>query len=107
MNEIAGPLRWLRIRRSRPSATLLHMPDNTYAMVWLLAMMMDSRLSALLDFEQAAPQRRFDAELRRNGAARRSEPGVCSVPLSNFTRLNNTRIAQEFAHRSQPGLCRS
>jgi hypothetical protein len=30
-------------------------------------MMMDSRASALLDFEQAAPQRRFDGELRRNG----------------------------------------
>jgi hypothetical protein len=30
-------------------------------------MMTDSRASTLLDFEQAAPQRRFDAELRRNG----------------------------------------
>ena len=33
----------------------------------LLAMMMNSRAGALLDLEQAAPQCRIDAELRRDG----------------------------------------
>jgi hypothetical protein len=48
----------------------------------LLAVMVNSGAGARLDFEQRAPHRRFDAEPRRD-AARRSEPGVRAVPLSN------------------------
>jgi hypothetical protein len=51
-------------------------------------MIMDSRASAVHDFEQTVRQRRFDAELRRNGGqAFRARRLQC--PLSEFRSVNN------------------
>ena len=62
-------------------------------------MMMDFRASTLLDFEQAAPQRRFDAELRRNsGQAFRARRLQCA-PVE-FTRVNNTDCRKNRSSKS-------
>src|SRR5277367_1940210 len=64
----------------------------------LLAMMVNPCAGAWLDLEQAAPKRRCDAELRRNGGqAFRARCLQCA--LIEFTRVNNAdckRIAHRF-----------
>jgi hypothetical protein len=61
-------------------------------------MMVNSGASARLDLEQAAPHRRFDAELRRN-CSLAFRAGRLQRALVEFTRVSNTnnrRIAHRF-----------
>ena len=67
----------------------------------LLAMMVNSRASARLDLEQAAPHRRFDAELRRNGGLA-FRAGRLQCALVEFTGVNDTNC-RRIAHRFTRG----
>src|SRR5271167_4830960 len=67
----------------------------------LLAMMMDSSARALFDLEQAAPQRRFDAELRRN-CRLAFRAGRLQRALVEFTGVNDTNC-RRIAHRFTRG----
>src|SRR5882757_1757460 len=60
-------------------------------------MMVNSRTGTLLDLKQAAPQRRFDAELRRNGRPAFRARRLQST-LVEFERVNNTDCGGS-AHR--------
>ena len=65
--------------------------------------MVNPRASARLDLEHAAPHRRIDAELRRNrGLAFRT--GRLLSALVEFTRMNDTKIAEESLIKLHPGL---
>ena len=86
MNEIAG----LRARREFAVRTPTHFAYARQHICdgLLLAMMVNSRASARVDLEHAAPHRRFDAQLRRNGGqAFRARRLQC--PLIEFRRVNN------------------
>ena len=67
----------------------------------LLAMMVNSRTGTLLDLKQAAPQRRFDAELRRN-CSLAFRAGRLQRALVEFRRVNDTDC-RGIAHRFQRG----
>jgi hypothetical protein len=67
----------------------------------LLAMMVNSRAGTLLDLKQAAPQRRFDAELRRN-CSLALRAGRLQRALVEFTGVNDTNC-RRIAHRFTRG----
>src|SRR5271156_181123 len=101
MDEIAGLLarREFAIRAPAHFAyARQHVRDGL-----LLAMMVNSRASARVDLEYAAPHRRFDAELRRNGG-QAFRAGRLQCALVEFTRVNNMDC-RGIAHRFHWGYC--
>ena len=86
MNEVAGSRARCELAIRTPAHFAYagqHVRDGL-----LLAMMVNSRASAGVDLEHAAPHRRFDAELRRNGG-QAFRAGRLQCPLSEFRRVNN------------------
>src|SRR5271170_3798255 len=99
MDEIAG----LRARREfaiRAPAHFAYARQHVRDGL-LLAMMVNSRASARVDLEQAAPHRRFDAELRRN-CSLAFRAGRLQCALVEFTGVNDTNC-RRIAHRFTRG----
>jgi hypothetical protein len=87
MNEIAG----FRVRGILSARTPAHFADARQHIGnrLLLAMMMDACTGSRHDFEQAAPQRRLDAELRRDRGQADGARRLCRARVESG-RADNT-----------------
>jgi hypothetical protein len=99
VNEISSPRARCKVAVRAPThfaCARQHICDGL-----LLAMMVNSRASARLDLEQAAPHRRLDAELRRN-CSLAFRAGRLQRALVEFTGVNDTNC-RRIAHRFNRG----
>src|ERR1700729_1999226 len=95
MNEVAGSRARCKFAIRAPAHFAYagqHICDGL-----LLAMMVNTGASARLDLEHAAPHRRFDAELRRDGGQAFRARRLKCAPVE-FTGVNDTNY-RRIAHR--------